>query len=147
MALFVTGLPTDDEGMRDGELASPAGFEPTTALAYSTTRVPTAYPDETVRDILHQMSRADQYQSMADVAVVETGHLVGLISIQHLFAAYPDTPASKLMDREPPLVGPGADRATIAAKAEAHLGSSVGVIDSDGVFLGLIPPGRLTPVP
>lgn len=121
--------------------------ESTTALEYATTRVPTAYPDETVRDILHQMSQADRYESMTDVAVIETGHLVGLISIQRLFAAYPDTPASRLVDHDPPVIGPGADRETALSLATSHRGRSIGVIDSTGRFLGLIPPDRLSEGP
>lgn len=123
------------------------GEDSTTALDEATRRVPTAYPDETVRDILHQMSQAERYDSMADVAVIETGRLVGLIAIQRLFAAYPDTRASKLMDHEPPLVGPAADGISVASRAKAHRGSSVGVVDSEGLFLGLIPPGHFADAP
>jgi magnesium transporter len=80
---------------------------------------------------------------MADVAVVQAGRLVGLIPIEELFAAPPDAKASTIMDADPPVIAPGVDQETAAAKAIAHEESSLGVIDANGIFLGLIPPHRM----
>jgi magnesium transporter len=115
----------------------------TTALAYATTRVPIASPDETVSGMLHLLSQAVPLESMADVAVVQAGRLVGMIPIEELFAAPPDAKASTIMDADPPVIGPGVDQETAAAKAIAHEESSLGVIDANGIFLGLIPPHRM----
>lgn len=115
----------------------------TTALAYASTNVPMAYPDETSAEILHQLSQAPRFDTMADIAVIETGRLVGTIPIERLFAASPDSPASELMDRDPPIIGPGVDQETAAAKAVSHEESSLGVVDANGLFLGLIPPHRM----
>lgn len=117
-----------------------------TALAYATTNVPMAYPDETVADILRQLGQAHRYDSMVDVAVVEAGRLVGIIPIEFLFEASLDSPASTLMISDPPVIGPGADRETTAARAVDHENISLGVVDINGVFLGLIPPRGLDPL-
>lgn len=125
---------------RGGEIDS------TTALAYATTRVPQTHPDDTAADILHQLGRGGRYDSMTDVAVIETGRLVGLIPIERLFAAPPEAPASAIMDHDPPVIGPGVDQETAAAKAVSREESSLGVIDAYGTFLGLIPPHRMLAV-
>ena len=115
----------------------------TTALAHATTRVPMASPDETVSGILHLLSQAVPFECMADVAVVEGGRLVGLIPIEDLFAAPPGARASEIMDSDPPVLGPGVDQEMAATKAISHEESSLGVVDSNGQFLGLIPPHRM----
>jgi magnesium transporter len=101
------------------------------------------HPDETASEILRQFSHAKRFDSMTDIAVIEAGRLVGTIPIEHLFAAAPDSPASAIMDRDPPIIGPGADQETAAAKAVSHEESSLGVVDAHGLFLGLIPPHRM----
>lgn len=118
-------------------------FDSKTALAYATTRVPSASPDETVTDILHQLSQAVPFESMADIAVLRAGRLVGMIPIEELFDAPADARASAIMDPDPPVIGPGVDQETVAAKAVAHEESSLGVVDANGFFVGLIPPHRM----
>jgi magnesium transporter len=115
----------------------------TTVLTYATTRVPQAHPDDTMADILHQLGHGGPYDSMTDVAVIETGRLIGMIAIEQLFAAPLDTPASVIMNHNPPVIGPGVDRKSAAAKATSHDDCSVGVVDINGTFLGLIPPHRI----
>jgi magnesium transporter len=115
----------------------------TTALAFATKRVPLAHPDETVSEILRQLSQARRFDSMADVAVVQNGRLVGMIPIEELFTAHSDLPASKIMDPDPPVIGAGVDQEAAAAKAVSHEESSIGVTSADGRFLGLIPPHRM----
>lgn len=115
----------------------------TSALAHASTNVPMAYPEETAADILHQLSQAQAFDSMADIAVLEGGRLVGMIPIEDLFAAPPDAPARDIMNRDPPLTGPGVDQETAAAKAVSHDECSLGVVDAHGMFLGLIPPHRM----
>jgi len=114
-----------------------------TALAYATMRVPVTHPDETVGDILHHLGQADRFESMADIAVLETGRFVGMIPIESLFAAEPGSSAAEIMDEDPPMLGPGVDQETAAAKAAQHEESSLGVVDARGMFLGLIPPHRM----
>ncbi|HEX6301337.1 MAG TPA: hypothetical protein VF148_12790 [Acidimicrobiia bacterium] len=118
----------------------------TCALAYATTRVPQTHPDGRVAEIIRQLGRGGPYDSMTDVAVIEAGRLVGLIAIEHLLSASPDTPASEIMDVAPPVIAPGVDRKSAAVKAASHEESSLGVVDAHGIFLGLIPSHRMLSV-
>lgn len=93
-----------------------ASFDWTTALVYATRRVPVTHPDERAGAVLHQMSQADRFDAMADVAVIETGHLVGLLPIEVLFAASPDTLVTEIMGPDPPVIGPGVDQEIAAAR-------------------------------
>lgn len=83
------------------------------------------------------------YDSVADVAVCDGGHLVGLISAERLLAADDDATAAALMDPDPPVVAPGLDQEKAAWKAVQHGESSLAVVDADGTFRGLVPPARL----
>jgi magnesium transporter len=69
-----------------------------------------------------------------------------LISIEKLLAAAPAALASDLMDSDPPLVAHGIDQEVAAWKAVQHGESSLGVVDGDGRFVGLVPPRRLLAV-
>lgn len=92
-----------------------------------------------VRLGLHRRS----YDSVADVAVCDGGHLVGLISAERLLAADDDETAAALMDPDPPVVAPGLAQEKAAWKAVQHGESSLAVVDSHGTFRGLVPPARL----
>jgi magnesium transporter len=50
------------------------------------------------------------------------------------------------MDRDPPVVAPGADQEHAAWKAVQHGESALAVVDGAGRFIGLIPPQRLLAV-
>lgn len=71
---------------------------------------------------------------------------VGLLRIEDLIAARPDTPLRQIMDPDPPTVTPGTDQEIAAWKAARHGESSLAVIDGGGRFVGLIPPHRLLAV-
>lgn len=116
---------------------------PTTALAYTSERVPTAHPEETAGDIRMRLLVEGPFDTVADIAVLEDERLVGMIRIEDLLSAPPGATASLLMDSDPPIVGPGMDQEIAATKAVLHEESSLGVIDEDGRFLGLIPPHRM----
>ena len=115
----------------------------TTALAFATTRVPQTHPDDEVADILRQLDLGGPFDSLADVAVIEAGRLMGIIAIERLFEAPRDMAASEIMDADPPTLAPGEDQEAAAAKAAGHEESSLAVVDAHGTFLGLIPPHRM----
>lgn len=102
-----------------------------------------AGPGDAVADIRREMIGSDRYDSTADVAVVADGRLVGMIRMEDLLAAPDDARAESIMDPDPPVIGPGVDQETAAAKAVRHEESSLGVVDAENRFLGLIPPHRM----
>jgi magnesium transporter len=117
-----------------------------TALAYATKRIPTAEPDESVATIRAALHEDGPYDSMVDIAILDGERLIGMISIEGLFAANSDARAIEVMDPDPPVIAPGIDQETAAVQAVEHQESSLGVVDEEGVFLGLIPPRRMLTV-
>lgn len=84
-----------------------------------------------------------QAAAVAEVAVCEGDRLLGLVSLEQLVAANPDTPLAMLIEGEPVAVGPDADLETVSLQA-AHRGArTVAVVDDSGRFLGVLPPERL----
>jgi len=115
---------------------------PETAASHATKEVPVANPETTANEI-RRLLQGRRFESVTDVAVCDSGRLLGLIRIEDLLAAAGDTPARDLMDKDPPVVRPGEDQELAAWKAVQHGESSVAVIDDDGTFVGLIPPPAL----
>jgi magnesium transporter len=113
-----------------------------TAASHVTIEVPIVSPDTTAEDI-HQELRRRRFESVDDVAVCESGKLVGLIRIEDALAAPPDAIAKNLMDKDPPAVHPGEDQEVAAWKAVQHREGSLAVVDDEGAFVGLIPPPAL----
>ena len=110
--------------------------------SYLATRVPVCAPDDRAGDVrrgLHDHT----FDTVADIAVCRGRRLLGLISAETLLAAEEDTPASALMDADPPVVRPGEGQERAAWKAVQHGESSLAVVDPDGSFRGLVPPARL----
>lgn len=83
------------------------------------------------------------YGSAADVAVLEGARLMGVVKLERLLSARPDTPARELIEGTTPTVGPEADQEVIAWQAAKSHRRTVAVVDADGLFLGLVPPERL----
>jgi magnesium transporter len=84
-----------------------------------------------------------RFESVDDVAICESGKLVGLVRIEDALAAPSDALAKDLMDSDPPAVHPGEDQEVAAWKAVHHREGSLAVVDEDGIFIGLIPPPAL----
>lgn len=129
-------------GAPDEDAAAGEGIPAQAIAAHLVRRVPRAAPDETAGGVRSRLV-GTSYDSAADVAVCDGDRLVGLLTIECLLAAEPDTPVGDLMDDDPPLVGPGVDRERAAWKAADHGEGSLAVVDGDGTFLGLVPPAGL----
>lgn len=114
-----------------------------TALAYATKRVPTAGSGASVATIREALHDGGPYESMVDIAILDGERLIGMISIEELFAADAGASALEIMDPDPPVIAPDIDQETAAAKAVEHQESSLGVVDGEGMFFGLIPPRRM----
>jgi magnesium transporter len=104
--------------------------------------VPRAEPADTAGEVRSRLVGVD-YDTAVDVAVCDGHRLVGLVAIERLLAAAADERVSDIMDGDPPVVGPGADRERAAWKAVDHGEGSLAVVDAGGRFLGLVPPAGL----
>ena len=116
------------------------------ASAHLTIDVPTAGPDQTADDVRATLTRPEPFESVDDIAVLEGDRLVGLVRIEDLLAARPETAMAHLMDADPPVVAPGAHQEEAAGRAVEHGESSLAVVDEDGRFVGLVPPWRMLAV-
>jgi len=116
-----------------------------TAAAHATLAVPTAAPTETTAAVLARMA-GRRYESAAVVAVCEDDRLVGILTVERLLAAAPETAIADVMDPDPPVVTPGCDQERAAWLAVRRAEPGLAVVDDAGRFHGLIPPDRLLAV-
>jgi magnesium transporter len=86
------------------------------------------------------------FESATHIGVCNEGKLVGVLRVEALFAALPDTQVRDIMDDDPPLVAPGVDQELAAWKAVQHGESALAVVDNGGRFVGFLPPDRLLAV-
>jgi magnesium transporter len=113
-----------------------------TAAAHATRAVPVARPDDTVDAVLKAM-QGKTFDCAAVVAVCNTDRLAGLVTVERLLAADPQTPVRRIMDAKPPRVAPGTDQEHAAWQAVQHGEPGLAVVDARGRFVGLIPPQHL----
>lgn len=112
------------------------------ALSFATSDIPRVSSGETVGQVWHSM-RGTRFDSTRDIAVCDRDVLVGVVRVEDLVAADDSTSIDRIVDREPPVVLPEADQEAVAWHALDHGESSLAVVDSDGSFVGIIPPERL----
>lgn len=121
----------------------PNGFE--TAARHAATDVPIAGPQVPVADVLRALP-GRRYESASHVVVCEGEHFLGMATIEHLLAAPPAAAIGSIMDTDAPLVRPGVDQEIAAWHAVRKGESALSVVDTEGRFIGLIPPHRLLAV-
>jgi magnesium transporter len=81
---------------------------PETALSHACTQVPKAAANDLVSATLDDL-RGKRFDSVAAVAVVDGERLVGVATIERLFAASDGTTLGDVMDPETPVVAPDTD--------------------------------------
>ena len=123
------------------ELSKPDGLLGV-AAEYATESVPVARRDQRVGEVRGQLP-GREFRCAEDVVVLESGRLVGLVSIERLLAADSDAGVDDIMDRDPPRVAPDTDQERAAREMAERHECSQAVVDADGRFLGLIPPYRM----
>jgi magnesium transporter len=116
-----------------------------TAAAHACTQVPMASPMSRIGDILQALV-GQRYESATHIIVCDAGKFCGILRLEEVLAAPPDTLASTVMDTDPPVVAPGVDQEVAAWRAVQHAESALAVVDDAGRFVGLIPPHRLLAV-
>jgi magnesium transporter len=117
-----------------------------TAAEHASTRVPVAAPTELVTDVLSRL-RGERFDSATVVAVCADGdQLVGLATIEDLFAAPAGATVGAVMDPRPVTVAPDTDQERAAWQAARHRQAGLAVVDAQGRFCGLISPRQLLDV-
>lgn len=113
-----------------------------TASEHVCTLVPITSPETRVLQ-LRQSLEGVHFESATHIGVCDSGKLVGVLRIEDLFGALPDTRIREIMDADPPNVAPGVDQEKAAWRAVQHGESALAVIDDNSRFVGFIPPDRL----
>ncbi len=112
------------------------------AREHATQRVPTARAKQTVDEVRSSLA-GKSFDSASDVAVLDRGELIGLLPMERLLAVEGDGLVEEVMDADPPTAAPDTNREAVAWEMINRGESSVAIVDSQGVFLGLIPPNRM----
>jgi magnesium transporter len=114
-----------------------------TASEHLTKNVPVARPSDDA-GTTRQALLGQRYDAVGEIVVCdEAGTLVGLINVEDLLAAKPETPLAALMDDSPPVVTAGVDQEHVAWLAIRRNETSLAVVNAEGHFQGLITPRRI----
>lgn len=116
-----------------------------TAAAHAEARVPMAFPDERAEGVRRALA-GRRFECASHVVVCDGARFLGILPIEDLLAAPADARAGDLMDGDAPVVAPGVDQEIAAWQAVRHRESALSVVDTDGRFVGIIPPHRLLAV-
>ena len=123
------------------ELSRPDGLLGV-AAEYATESVPVARRDQSVGEVRGQLA-GHEFECAEDVVVLDSGRLVGLISVERLLAADAKARVEDVMDADPPTVAPDTDQEHAAREMVERHECSLAVVGAEGGFVGLIPPYRM----
>jgi magnesium transporter len=112
------------------------------AMDHAVRDVPVTFPDSSQAEILRALS-LKSFASATHVAVCRDGIYLGCIRIEDLLPAAPEAMASDLMEADPLKAIHGTDQEVVAWTAVRERKTVVAVVDSEGSFLGFIPPMNL----
>ena len=112
------------------------------ARELATERVPRARPSDSADHVRDEITGAG-FDYAGAIAVVDGGHLAGLVTIEDLLNAAPAALMADLMDQVPPTIGSGSDEEAVVWETVMRGESTVAVEGVGGEFRGLIPPSRL----
>lgn len=113
-----------------------------TAAEHVTRAVPCAGLTDLAGDVRRDLA-GRRFDSAATVAVLEGDQLAGLVDVETLLAADAGTTLGELVTTEPAAVGPGVDQERAVHHLVRSGQNSLAVVDEQGAFVGLIPPGRM----
>ncbi|HEX2417125.1 MAG TPA: magnesium transporter, partial [Micromonosporaceae bacterium] len=109
---------------------------------HASSNVPVARPGDRVDELLGSLP-GNRFDTASVVAVCEDNRLVGLATIERLYAAPADARLSDVMDPNPPVVRPDTNQEHAAWRAVRHAEPGLAVVDAAGRFQGLVIPHRL----
>jgi len=112
------------------------------AAEHASSNVPVARPGDRVDELLGSLP-GNRFDTASVVAVCEDNRLVGLATIERLYAAPADARLSDVMDPNPPVVRPDTNQEHAAWRAVRHAEPGLAVVDAAGRFQGLVIPHRL----
>lgn len=112
---------------------------PAPARSHANLDVPIVAPEAGKAEILRLLS-AKRFASATHIAVCRDGVLMGIIRIEVLLPSEESSCASDLMDPDPQRIANGMDQEVAAFKAVQSGETALAVVDSQGRFLGFIPP-------
>ena len=115
------------------------------AAEHAFTKVPVASPSMSAEQVRESLNEGT-HDSLTHVAILEGTKLVGVLTIEALFAAPGGVIAGRLMDSDPTVVALGTDQEVAARRAVEHGESALAVVDEEGNFFGFVPPQRLLAV-
>jgi magnesium transporter len=116
-----------------------------TAARHATRDVPVADPGRRIADVRETLV-GRRYESASHIVVCEGDRFRGVMTIEEALAAPAQATVESIMDPGAPIVAPGTDQEVAAWQAVRHQESALSVVDSDGRFIGIIPPHRLIQV-
>ena len=131
--------------MSENGLPPLALLEHRIAAEHAFTRVPLASPSVSAEQVRGSLNEGT-YDSLTHVAILEGTKLVGVLSIEALFAASGGVTPGQLMDPNPTVVALATDQEVAARRAVEHGESALAVVDKEGNFFGFVPPQRLLAV-
>lgn len=116
-----------------------------TAAQHASTQVPVVAPSCNAADARQQLV-GQRFESASHIIVCDGQRFRGVVRIEDLLAAYAGTTMEALMDPAAPVVAPGVDQEVAAWRAVRKRESGLTVVDSEGRFVGVIPPHGLLAV-
>jgi magnesium transporter len=116
-----------------------------TAAGHATSDIPVARPGQRIRDV-REILVARRYASASHIVVCAGRQFRGVMTIEDVLAAPVDASVESVMDAQAPVVAPGTDQEIAAWQAVGHQESALSVVDSQGQFVGIVPPHRLVEV-
>jgi magnesium transporter len=115
------------------------------ATLHATASVPTASPDERVRDLVSGLT-GKKFDVAEEVVVLEDGFAIGLVTLESLLACQDGQKVREIMVPDPVTVAEDTDQEIVAHKMVESGGGCVIVAGPDGRFQGLICSERMLEV-
>jgi len=113
--------------------------EPETAGKLATTAVPKTSSESSVADTLTQLqSFSDTYDTIDYIYIVDSTHLVGVVSLHELLIAKPKTLIANIMIRNVAYVHQNTDQENVAQLALAQNIKAVPVLSMNEEFIGVV---------
>lgn len=118
--------------------AQPAGRQ-------ATTEVPIASPDDMAGSVRTALA-GRRFDCATHVVICEADRFAGLVPIEKLLEASPQSTIGSVMDANPLVVAPGLDQEVAAWRAANQHQTALPVVDNARRFVGLIAPHRIAAV-